>query len=171
MSLSGNSRGTDPGVPAFTLRQEIADFLGRKRIAVVGVSTQATSFSRGLFKEFVKRGYDAIPVNPKATEMDGRHCFASVCDIDPRPDAVLIMTPARSTDAVVHECAEAGVDSVWMYRASGAGAVSGSAVGFCRERGIHVIPGECPFMFFENCGFPHSWHGWLRATFSPALRH
>jgi len=170
MSLS-DARRTDPEVPAFTLRQEIADFLGRKRIAVVGVSTQPISFSRGLFREFVKRGYDVIPVNPKAEEMEGRECYASVRDIDPPPGAALIMTSVEHTDAVVHDCAEAGVDSVWMFRGTGAGAVSGSAVEFCREQGIRVIPGECPFMFFENCGFPHSWHGWLRTTFSPALRH
>ena len=153
-----------------SLRDEIADFLGRKRIAVVGVSTDAPSFSRGLFNEFVARGYDVIPVNPKADEIEGRRAYASVRDIDPRPEAVLIMTPAARTDEVVHDCAESGVHSVWMYRAGGKGAVSASAVEFCREHGIHVIPGECPYMFFENCGFPHSFHGWMRKTFSSALR-
>ena len=152
-----------------SLRQEIADFLGRKRIAVVGVSTEPTGFSRALFKEFVARGYDVIPVNPKAEEIEGRRSFASVRDIDPRPEAVLIMTPAERTDAVVHDCADSGVDSVWMYRASGTGAVSAAAVEFCRERGIHVIPGECPYMFFPNAGI-HAVHGWFHKLFSPALR-
>ncbi|MGA2181809.1 MAG: CoA-binding protein [Bryobacteraceae bacterium] len=152
------------------LRQEIADFLGRKRIAVVGVSTEATGFSRALFKEFVARGYDVIPVNPKAEEIEGRRCYASVRDIDPKPEAVLIMTPAERTNEVVHECADSGVDSVWMYRAVGsAGAVSASAVEFCREHGMHVIPGECPFMFFPNAGL-HAIHGWFHKMFSPALR-
>jgi predicted CoA-binding protein len=153
-----------------SLRQEIEDFLGRKRIAVVGVSTEPASFSRALFKEFVARGYDVIPVNPKAKEIEGRQSFESVCDIDPQPDAVLIMTPAEQTEAVVRDCAGSGVESVWMYRAGGKGAVSPSAVEFCREHGIHVVPGECPYMFFAHCGFPHSWHGWLRTTFTPALR-
>jgi predicted CoA-binding protein len=65
--------------PTMSLRDEIADFLGRKRIAVVGVSTEAPSFSRGLFNEFVKRGYDVIPVNPKADEIEGRRAYASRC--------------------------------------------------------------------------------------------
>jgi len=157
------------GSITMTLRREIADFLGRKRIAVVGVSTEAPSFSRGLFKEFAARGYDVIPVNPKAEGIEGRRCFASVRDIDPRPEAVLIMTPAARTDAVVHDCAASGVDSVWMYRAGGPGSVSVSAVEFCRERGMHVIPGECPFMFFPNAGI-HAVHGWFHKLFSPALR-
>ena len=153
-----------------TLREEIADFLGRKRIAVVGVSTEPQSFSRGLFREFLKRGYDAIPVNPKANEIEGRTAFGSLYDINPRPEAVLIMTPASRTDDIVRDCAECGVDSVWMYRAgASAGAVSESAVEFCREKGIHVIPGECPFMFFPNAGF-HAIHGFFHKLLKPALR-
>ncbi len=149
-----------------SLREEIADFLGRKRIAVVGVSTDPSSFSRGLFREFMQRGYEMIPVNPKAKNIEGRQAYGSVCAIHPHPDAVLIMTPASRTDEVVRDCAESGVDSVWMYRAGGKGAVSPAAVEFCRENGIHVIPGECPYMFFENCGFPHSFHGWMRQKFT-----
>ena len=109
-----------------------------------------------------------IPVNPKAGQIEGRECFASVREIEPPPEAVLIMTPASSTDAVVHDCADRGVASVWMYRAAGPGAVSHSAVQFCREHGMHVIPGECPYMFFPNSGF-HAIHGWFRKAFTPAL--
>jgi hypothetical protein len=153
-----------------TLREEITDFLGRKRIAVVGVSTEPVSTSRALFKEFLARGYDVIPVNPRTPEIDGRRCFASVREIEPRPEAVLIMTPATKTDAVVHDCAECGVESVWMYRAAGAGAVSQPAVDYCHEHGIHVVPGECPFMFFPNTAFVHACHGFFHKLFSPALR-
>jgi len=157
------------GSTSMSLREEIADFLGRKRIAVVGVSTDGSHFSRGLFKEFVARGYDAVPVNPKAEEIEGRRCFASVRDVEPRPEAVLIMTPAAKTDAVVHDCAESGVDSVWMYRAGGEGAVSAPAVEFCRKRGMHIVPGECPYMYFPNAGI-HAVHGFFHKLFSPALR-
>jgi len=153
-----------------TLREEIADFLGRKRIAVVGVSTETNHFSRSMFRELIKRGYDAIPVNPKAEAIEGRRCFASLQAIDPRPDAVLIMTPASQTDTVVGDCAERGIEAIWMYRAPGApGAVSKTAVEFCRENGIHVIPGECPFMFFPRPGF-HGIHGFFHKLVSPALR-
>jgi len=152
-----------------TLREEIADFLGRKRIAVVGVSTDTNHFSRALFREFVKRGYDVIPVNPRAAEIEGRSCFASIRAVEPAPEAALIMTPANQTDTVVADCAERGVDAIWMYRAAGPGAVSNAAVEFCHENGIHVVPGECPFMFFPNPGI-HGLHGFFHKLMSPALR-
>ena len=48
-----------------TLRQ-IDDFLALKRIAVVGVSHEPKDFSRLLFRELKQRGYDLVPVHPRA---------------------------------------------------------------------------------------------------------
>lgn len=144
-----------------TARQTIDDFLARKRLAVVGLSRNPKDFSRMLFQEFRRRGYDVVPVTPQASELDGLQCFAGVRDISPPVEGALLMTNAAVTDGVVRECAEAGIPRVWMYRAAGAGAVSPAAVEFCRANGIAVIPGECPYMFFPHDG-PHKLHGILR---------
>jgi len=79
----------------------------------------------------------------------------------PPVDAALLLTSPPATEAVVRDCVKAGIRRVWMHRASGKGAVSKEAVQFCREWGIQVIPGECPFMFFPNPGF-HGIHGFIR---------
>ena len=141
--------------------QTIEDFLAQKRIAIVGVSRDPKDFSTSLFREFVKRGYDVVPVNPKSTEVLGRPCFAHVHDVQPRPDAVLLMTTPEISEIVVKDCQQAGIRHIWMYRATGAGAVSPIAVEFCRQQGISVVAGECPFMFFPKNGF-HSIHGFIR---------
>ena len=49
--------------------QMIQDFLGQKRLAVVGVSRQPKDFSLALFREFRKRRYDAVPVNPERNKL------------------------------------------------------------------------------------------------------
>ena len=139
----------------------IQNFLAQKRIAFVGVSRDPKDFSASLFQEFAKRGYDVVPVNPKASEVLGKQSFARVQDIKPNVDAALLMTTPEVTEAVVRDCAEAGVRHVWMYRATGSGAVSPKAVEFCQQLGISVIPGECPFMFFPHNGF-HAIHGFIR---------
>ncbi len=151
-------------------REEIDGFLQEKRIAMAGVSTNAKHFSRVLFRDLQARGYDTIPVNPRAEEIEGCRCYRSVRDVVPRPSAVLIMTPAKATDAVVHDCLASGVECVWMYRAVGAGAVSPTAVRFCRDNGIHVVAGECPYMFLPDCGFPHNVHGWFHTALHAELR-
>jgi hypothetical protein len=47
----------------------------------------------------------------------------------------------------MRECAELGIEHVWMHRGPGAGSVSKAAAEYGRERGIAVIDGGCPCMF------------------------
>ena len=145
-----------------TTRQAIDGFLACKRIAVVGVSRNPKDFSRVLFAEFRRRGYEVSPVCPKSSEIDGIPCFARVQDVPSRLQAAVLLTNPTVTGQVVRDCVEAGIRRVWMYRASGAGAVSESAVAFCQSVGIQVVPGECPFMFFPQTGPLHRIHGCLR---------
>jgi predicted CoA-binding protein len=142
--------------------ETIEDFLAQKRIAVVGMSRAPKNFSVMLFEELSRRGYDVVPVNPNMAEVHGRRCFARVQDIQPPVQAALLMTSPEVTDAVVKDCAEAGIRRIWMYRAGGKGAVSHRAVQFCQERGIQVVPGQCPFMFWSDAGAGHRLHGFIR---------
>jgi uncharacterized protein len=144
-----------------SIRDEIEEFLKQKRVALVGVSRNEKDFTRDLFREFVKRGYDAVPVNPSSEAIDGRPCFHRVQDISPPVDGVLLLTAPKQTEAVVLDCAEAGVPRIWMYRAVGAGAVSKAAIGFCKSKGIRVIPGYCPHMFWPDAAFFHRIHGFF----------
>lgn len=142
--------------------QDIRDFLGRKRVAFVGVSRNPKDFTRTLFREFRQRGFDAVPVNPAVTEMDGVPCCASLGDVNPPPETALLLTSPAVTEQAVRDCAAAGVGMVWMYRATGAGAVSQEAVRFCQSHGIRVVAGECPFMFLPDAGWFHRFHGFCK---------
>ena len=144
---------------AASLRDRIDEFLAEKRIAFVGVSRKEHDFSRALFREFVNRGYDVAPVHPEADEIEGRKCAPHVQDVSPPVAAVLVMTPRAASEQVVADCAEAGVRRVWLYKGGPGGAVSREAVAACNEKGIDVIPGYCPLMFFENAGLLHRFHG------------
>lgn len=144
------------------LFETIQDFLAQKRIAIAGISHDPRSTSVALFKEFSRRGYEVFPVNPHLTEVQGRRCLARVQDIQPTVDAVLIMTAPEITETIVRDCADAGVERVWMYRAGGKGSVSSKAVAFCGERGIRVVPGQCPFMFLPRVDAVHRLHGFVR---------
>jgi predicted CoA-binding protein len=141
----------------------IQEFLGQKRLAIVGVSHKPQDFSRMLFREFQKRGYDVVPVNPAVKEVEGRTCYPSVRDVQPPVSWVLLMTGPSVTETVAKECAEAGIGRLWMYRAGGAGgAVCTGAVEFCEAKGIAVIPGECPLMFLPGSAWYHRLHGWVK---------
>jgi predicted CoA-binding protein len=144
-----------------TARDHIEDFLRQPRLALVGVSRNSSDFTRTLFREFLRRGYDAVPVNPEADEIDGRRCFHRVQEITPPVDGALLFTSPKVTESVVMDCAAAGVRRIWMYRAVGRGAVSKAAVSFCKSRGIAVVPGFCPYMFWKDASFFHRLHGFF----------
>ncbi len=147
---------------ATTSLKQISEFFALKRLAMVGVSRDPKDFSRTLFAEFKKRGYDIVPVNPNLSDLDGQRCYARVQDIQPRVDGVLVVTPSRATDQVVRDCAEAGVTRVWLHRGEGIGSVSDQAVAFCQEHGIDVVVGQCPFMFLPGTPFFHRVHGFAK---------
>ncbi len=136
----------------------VDDFLSHKRIAIVGISRDPRNIGAQLLKKFTRLGYEVVPVNPNVREIMGRPCYARVQDIQPSPDAALLLTSPAVSNAVVHDCAEAGIKQVWLYRGGGQGAVSDEAVAFCRERQINVIPGQCPFMFLKPVSGIHWCH-------------
>ncbi|HYL96880.1 MAG TPA: CoA-binding protein [Terriglobales bacterium] len=142
-----------------TTLDDVRDFLAQRRIALVGLSRNPKDFSHVVFHEMSQRGYDMVPVNPAASELENRRCFAHLPEITPPVDGVLIMTAPRDTDRVVRDCAEAGVRRVWMHRGGGQGAVSKEAAEFCRQNGIRLVEGYCPLMFLAGTPFFHRVHG------------
>lgn len=142
-------------------REAIDDFLRQRRIAVVGVSREPRDFSRAVLRAFAERGYDTVPVNPRATELGGEACFASLREVAPPVDGVLVMTPAGVTEGVVRDCLAVGVKRIWLHRGAGRGAVSKTALALCREAGVKVVPGACPMMFLDKTGFAHKLHGFV----------
>jgi predicted CoA-binding protein len=154
LSLPGYNSGM-----AETARQAISDFLAQKRIAVVGASRNPKDFNAILFHDLRLRGYDAVPVNPHAKEIDGVRCYARVQEIEPPVEGVLVMTKPEAADAIVEDCLKAGVRRVWLYGMAGKGAASPRVVELCRRNGIAVVPGFCPYMFLPGTQWFHRLHG------------
>jgi uncharacterized protein len=144
-----------------TLAVVANDFLAQRRIALVGVSRDPRDLSRKLFEELRRRGYEVLPVHPTLESVDGVPCARRLQDVSPRVDGALLMTPPAETSRVVRDCAESGVPRVWMHRGVGQGAVSAQALSYCRDHGIAVVAGACPYMFLPRTGFVHRTHGLL----------
>lgn len=144
---------------------DIQDFLSRKRIAIVGVSRNPKDFTRAMFDEFVRRGYDVVAVNPAVLEIGGKRCFAKIAEVVPPPEAVLLMTPVKGREALIRECESAGVRRVWTYGTSGHKTLAAETVADCQQAGATVVEGECPFMFLPQTGGIHRFHGFVRKIF------
>jgi uncharacterized protein len=140
-----------------TLKQ-IDAFLGLKRIAVVGVSRNPKETSYALWQELRQRRYDAVPVNPATTEIDGKPCYPSVRDIDPPVEGALIVTTARVAEQVLEECAMARIKRVWLYQGLGGGATNATTIDKAERLGLDAIAGCCPYMFLPDTPMFHGIH-------------
>jgi len=134
-----------------------AEFLSHRRVAVTGVSrTPQGMGSNAVYRRFRGRGYEVFAVNPNAEEVEGDRCYPSLRSIPGGVEAVVIGTRPEQAMATMRECAELGIEHVWMHApAFGGGSVSDEAADYGRDCGIHVIDGGCPCMFGPTADFGH----------------
>ncbi len=133
-----------------TTRRDIDAFLALKRIAVVGVSRKAASYGRMVFRELKRRGYDVVPVHPEAAEIDGIACARRVADVQPPPEAALILTSPALYAQLGAEAKQAGAAALWFRQ-------KGPAI-----EGVAVVDDECPLMWLKGAGWIHRFHRRLR---------
>lgn len=131
-----------------TIREAATEFLGKRRIAVTGVSRNPSGHgSNTVYVRMKDRGYEVFPINPNATEIEGDPCFPNLASVPGGVDAVVIGTRPERAQSTIEECASLGIEHVWMHRSFGQGSVSPEAAKWGREHGIEVIEGGCPLMF------------------------
>ena len=136
----------------------IDEFLAQKRLAMLGVSRDKNEFSREVFKEFRKREYEVVPVNPEVEAIEDVKCFHHVKDITPPVDTAFIILPPAVINQAVRECVEANITRIWVHSAT-TNVVSDEVTQLCASKNISIIRGYCPFMFLPNTMFLHSLHG------------
>jgi predicted CoA-binding protein len=139
-----------------TIEEAASAFLANKRVAVTGVSRAPRQHgSNTVYKRLRERGYDVYAVNPNADTVEGDPAYPDLRSIPGGVDAVVIATAPERAEETMRECAELGIEHVWMHRSYGAGSVSGTATEYGREHGITVIDGGCPCMFNPTADFGH----------------
>jgi uncharacterized protein len=138
------------------IKEAASEFLANKRVAVTGVSRAPKDHgSNVVYQRLRERGYEVFAVNPNADEVEGDPCYHSLGAIPGGVDAVVIATRPEIAEETMRECAELGIEQVWMHRGPGAGSVSPAAADYGRQRGIAVIDGGCPCMFGPTADFGH----------------
>jgi len=139
-----------------TIKEAAAEFLGRKRIAVTGVSRNPQGHGSNIvYQRLRERGYEVFAVNPNADTIEGDRCYHDLASIPGGVEAVVIGTRPETAEATMRECDQLGIKHVWMHRSFGQGSVSPEAASFGREKGITVIDGGCPLMFDPTADFGH----------------
>ena len=147
-----------PAIPS-----AVAEFFTGKRIVVAGVSRTGRAPANAIFRKLQQCGYEAIPVNPKATQLEGARSYPDLASVPGAVHGVVVATPPSVGAGLVREAAGRGIRRIWFHRAFGAGSVSAEALAACRQLGIEPIVGGCPLMYCQPVDPAHRFlRWWLR---------
>ncbi|MBN1423976.1 acetate--CoA ligase [Candidatus Fermentibacteria bacterium] len=88
-------------------------------VAVVGASTDPTKLGHMVLDNIIKYGYqgEVHPINPKADEILGRTCYATVKDVPGPVDLAVIVVPNKFVAGVMNDCGEKGVGAAIVITA------------------------------------------------------
>jgi predicted CoA-binding protein len=108
-------------------------------VAVVGASPNPDRISHHVFNYLCQHGYKAIPVNPTATEVAGKTCYASLSAVPEKIDVVDVFRRSEDVMPVVEEAIKVGARAVWMQE----GVVNGEAEARALAAGLLVVMDHC----------------------------
>ena len=142
-SLAGGSVGAAQGRPWAALsarpQRRLAILRRFRRIALVGVSANPLRPSHFVAVYLANRGYDIVPVNPRASTVLGRPCHPSLHAVPQPVDIVGIFRPPRFVPAIVEQAIQAGARVVWTQF----GIVHEEAALRARDAGLEVVMDQC----------------------------
>ncbi len=136
--------------------KSIQDFMGQKKLAIVGVSRDFNEFSSQAYNLLKTQGYKVYPINPNTDKIGEDKCYPDVKSLPERVNGALMMLPPDKTIQVLPEIAEAGIKYVWLQQRT----ESTQAIQFCADHNINVVYGQCIMMFTEPASFFHRFHRW-----------
>ncbi|MBR1149420.1 acetate--CoA ligase family protein [Bradyrhizobium sp. JYMT SZCCT0428] len=82
-------------------------------VAVIGASEGLDKFGGRIVHYLKKHGFPGkiLPINSKATELQGLPCYPSIKDVGCIPDVVVIVVPAKAMLEQIELCASVGIKS------------------------------------------------------------
>lgn len=124
----------------------------RPSVAILGASTNRDKFGNKSVRAHLKAGYEVYPVNPKAAEIEGLKCFASLQDLPATPDRVSVYLPPDVALKSLSDIAASNAKEVWLNP----GSESPELVAESERLGLNVIQ-ACSII---DAGFtPHDFPG------------
>ncbi|HVQ32226.1 MAG TPA: GNAT family N-acetyltransferase, partial [Vicinamibacteria bacterium] len=127
----------------------VRSMLHPRSVALLGASREVGSIGRTILANLAAFRGPVYAVNPRATEIDGRPCYARLADAPGPVDLAVIAVPAAQVEASMAECVAAGVHSAVVVSAGfGEASSEGRAaqarlLRVARESGLRLVGPNC----------------------------
>jgi len=116
--------------------------------AVVGCSPEPWRDSHVIARLLLDRGYDVVPVNPKAREILGLQCFPDLASVGRPIEVVDVFRRSDQAGAHVAEAIAIGARAVWLQL----GVIDHAAAERARSAGLDVVMDRCPKIELPRLG-------------------
>jgi len=116
--------------------------------AIIGASKKKNKFGYKVLMDLAQKGFRAVPVNPKYEDIDGIKCYASLLELDDRPDVVIVITQPEISFKIIEECANLDLEKIWFQP----GAADEAVIKLAQERGLNIMVDQCIMKETDNLG-------------------
>jgi acetyltransferase len=120
-----------------------------KSIAIIGASTKEGSVGRDVARNLIEQGYTGkiYPVNPKATEMFGIPCYASISEVPNEVEMAVFAIPGQCVPSVMEEAAQKGIKGAVVisagFKEAGNMELEQKLIEVCKKYDIALIGPNC----------------------------
>lgn len=112
------------------------------RIAVVGLSRDPAKTARRIPAYLAAKGYELVPVNPRAERLLGREAHATLSEVAEPVDLVILFRPSAEVAPFVREAAARPEEpAIWLQE----GITAPDAVAEARTEGRLVVQDLCAY--------------------------
>jgi acyl-CoA synthetase (NDP forming)/GNAT superfamily N-acetyltransferase len=114
-------------------------------VVVIGASRRREAIGRIILENIRRGGYAGrlYTVNPRARQINGDRCLASVLDLPEPADLAVIAVPAPAVLGVAGQCGLRGVRSLVVITSDLDAAASADLLAVCRRHGMRLVGPGC----------------------------
>ena len=114
-------------------------------VVVIGASRRREAIGRVILENIRGGGYAGrlYTVNPRARQIDGDRCLASVLDLPEPADLAVIAVPAPAVLGVAEQCGQRGVRSLVVITSGLDAAACADLLAVCRRHGMRLVGPDC----------------------------
>src|SRR5580693_5082942 len=115
--------------------------LAPESVVVIGASRERGTVGRAILDNIRTAGYGGrlYVVNPRARQVSGEHCLASVLDLPEPADLAVIAVPAAAVLDVAEQCGQRGVRSLVVITSGLDVAACADLLAVCRRHGMRLV--------------------------------
>jgi predicted CoA-binding protein/GNAT superfamily N-acetyltransferase len=119
--------------------------LAPESVVVIGASRRRGTVGRAILDNIRTGGYAGrlYVVNPRARQISGEHCLASVLDLPEPADLAVIAVPAPAVLDVAEQCGRRGVRSLVVIASGLDAAGCADLLAVCRRYSMRLVGPHC----------------------------